>query len=63
MTKLTLLLATMLSMPLPTAGQDALVQSRVVVYPATATVEVGSTRRLAVVEEAYNAGGKTLSAR
>jgi len=54
-------LAILIALLLPMQQQDAMTESRVVVYPATAEVEVGNSRRLTVVEEAYNVGAARLS--
>ena len=49
------------AMLLPMQQQDAMTTSRVVVYPATAEVEVGNTRQLTIVEDAYNVGDARLA--
>lgn len=55
-------LAILFALLLPMQQQDVMTESRVVVYPATAEIEVGNSHRLTVVEEAYNVGDSLLAA-
>lgn len=57
MTTLALIVATLLSLP----RQDAMNESRVVLYPATAEIEVGGSRKFAIVAEAFEVGGRKLA--